>query len=172
MEYCEARRGDTHITEPVQRYVYPLFFLLFLKEISSISPNTTINTPRFTDRNQTIWKVEFHCTPRGIHISLNQPRDMCIPCFFFSRVKEISAISSNTTINTTRLKTGIKQRWKGKVEYYAAGRGDTHITKPAQRYVYHHLSSFLLFELSLAEWNFVSHTYLTRLATHNYNNAR
>ena len=36
------------------------------------------------------------------------------------------------------------------MEYYAAGRGDTHITKPAQRYVYH-LSIFLLFELSLAE---------------------
>ena len=35
-EYCGARRRDTHITDPAQRYVYPLFFLLLLKEISSI----------------------------------------------------------------------------------------------------------------------------------------
>ena len=26
MECCVARRRDTHITEPAQRYVYPLFF--------------------------------------------------------------------------------------------------------------------------------------------------
>ena len=36
VEYCGARRRDTHITDPAQRYVYPLFFLLLLKEISSI----------------------------------------------------------------------------------------------------------------------------------------
>ena len=35
VEYCGARRRDTHITDPAQRYVYPLFFLLLLKEISS-----------------------------------------------------------------------------------------------------------------------------------------
>ena len=45
------------------------------------------------------------------------------------------------------------------------GGGDTRITEPAQRYVYP-LSIFWLFELSLAEWNFVSHTYLTRLVTY------
>ena len=28
MESCGARRGDTHITEPAQGYVYPLFFVL------------------------------------------------------------------------------------------------------------------------------------------------
>ena len=47
----------------------------------------------------------------------------------------------------------------------AADGGDTRITESAQRYVYP-LSIFLLFELSLAEWNFVSHTYLTRLVTY------
>ena len=26
MENCGAHRGDTHITEPAQGYVYPLFF--------------------------------------------------------------------------------------------------------------------------------------------------
>ena len=36
VEYCGARRRDTHITDPAQRYVHPLFFLLLLKEISSI----------------------------------------------------------------------------------------------------------------------------------------
>ena len=106
VEYCGAcRREDKHITDPAQRYVYPLFFLLLLKEISSISIRTTSNTTRFT---------------------------------------------------------GIKQlkRWIIMVLV----RGDTHITGPAQRYAYT-LSIFWLFELSLTEWNFVSHTYLTRLVT-------
>ena len=35
MEYCGALRGDTDISEPVHRYVYPLFFLLLRKEVSS-----------------------------------------------------------------------------------------------------------------------------------------
>ena len=85
-------QGDTQITEPAQRCVYPLFFLLLLKEISSIS--------------------------------------------------------SNTTSNTTRVKTGIKQH--AKMENCCTRRGDTHITEPVQGYVYP-LFIFGLFELSLAE---------------------
>ena len=85
-------QGDTQITEPAQRCVYPLFFLLLLKEISSIL--------------------------------------------------------SNTTSNTTRVKTGIKQH--AKMENCCTRREDTHITEPAQGYVYP-LFIFGLFELSLAE---------------------
>ena len=86
----------------------------------------------------------------GIHISLNRCRDMCIPCFlvlFVLLLKEISSISSNTTSNTTRVKTGIKQH--SKMENCGAHRGDTHITEPAQGYVYP------LFFCSLAEGNIV-----------------
>ena len=32
VECCGDRRRDTHITDPAQRYVNPLFFLLLLKE--------------------------------------------------------------------------------------------------------------------------------------------
>ena len=86
----------------------------------------------------------------GIHISLNplnRRRDMCIPCFFLLLLKEISSISSNTTSNTARVKTGMKQH--AKMENCGARSGDTHITEPAQRYVYP-----LLFS-SLAEGNIV-----------------
>ena len=57
-------------------------------------------------------------------------------------LKEMSSISSNITSNTTRVTTGIKQH--AKVEYCGARRRDTHITGPAQRYVYP-LSIFWLF---------------------------
>ena len=83
----------------------------------------------------------------GIHISLNRRREMCIPCFFVVLLKEISSISSNTTSNTTRVKTSIKQH--AKMENCGAHRGDTHITEPAQGYVYP------LFFCSLAEGNIV-----------------
>ena len=83
----------------------------------------------------------------GIHISLNRSRDMCIPCFFVLLLKEISSISSNTSSNTTRVKTGIKQH--AKTENCGAHRGDTHITEPEQGYVYP------LFFCSLAEGNIV-----------------
>ena len=69
-----------------------------------------------------------------IHISLNRRRDMCIPSFFLLLLKEISSIPSNTTSNTTRVKTAIKQH--AKMENCDARRGDTHITERAQRYVY------------------------------------
>ena len=94
------------------------------------------------------WKIV--ALTGGIRISLNRRRDMCIPCFFVLFVlllKEISSISSNTSSNTTRVKTGIKQH--AKMENCGAHRGDTHITEPAQGYVYP-LLSFGLFELSLA----------------------
>ena len=52
VEYCGARGRDTHITDPAQRYVYPLFFLLLLKEILPISIRTTSNTTRFTGIKQ------------------------------------------------------------------------------------------------------------------------
>ena len=92
------------------------------------------------------WKIV--ALTGGIHISLNRRRDMCIPCFFVLLLKEISSISSNTTSNTTRVKTGIKQH--AKMENCGAHRGDTHITEPAQRYVYP------LFFCSLAEGNIVN----------------
>ena len=78
------------------------------------------------------WKIV--ALTGGIHISLNRRRDMCMPCFFVLLLKEISSISSNTTSNTTRVKTGIKQH--AKMENCGAHRGDTHITEPAQGYVY------------------------------------
>ena len=76
------------------------------------------------------------------------PSDMCIPGGdtintdahprhnkeISSLAKEMSSISSNITSNTTRVKTEIKQH--AKVEYCGARRRDTHITDPAQRYVY------------------------------------
>ena len=74
------------------------------------------------------WKIV--ALAGGIHISLNRRRDMCIPCFFFLLLKEISLISSNTTSNTTRVKTGIKQH--AKMENCGARTRDTHITGPAQ----------------------------------------
>ena len=83
----------------------------------------------------------------GIQISLNRRRDMCIPCVVVLLLKEISSISSNTTSNTTRVKTGIKQHTK--IECCGGHRGDTHITEPAQGYVYP------LFFCSLAEGNIV-----------------
>ena len=83
----------------------------------------------------------------GIHISLNRRRDMCIPCVFVLLLKEISSISSNTSSNTTRVKTGIKQH--AKTENCGAHRGDTQITEAAQGYVYP------LFFCSLAEGNIV-----------------
>ena len=43
-------------------------------------------------------------------------------------------MSSNTTSNTTRVKTGIKQH--AKMENCGACSGDTHIAERAQRYVY------------------------------------
>ena len=91
------------------------------------------------------WKIV--ALARGIQISLNRRRDMCIPCFFVLLLKEISSISSNTTSNTTRVKTGIKQH--AKMENCGARRGDTHITEPAQGYAYP------LFFCSLAEGNIV-----------------
>ena len=60
--------------------------------------------------------------------------------------KEISSISSNITSNTTRVKTGIKQH--AKVEYCGARRRDSHITDPAQRYVYPLFFLLLLKEIS------------------------
>ena len=63
-------------------------------------------------------------------------------------LKEISSTSSNTTINTTRSKTGIKH---------------------AMTTVFIINIIFWLFELSLAEWNFVSPTYLTQVVIYNYN---
>ena len=47
-----------------------------------------------------------------------------MPLFFLLLPKEESSISSNTTSNTTRVKTGIKQH--AKVEYCGAHRGYTH----------------------------------------------
>ena len=70
------------------------------------------------------WKIAENCgAHRGEHISLNRRRDMCIPCFFVLLLKEMSSISSNTTSNTTRVKTGIKQH--AKTENCGAHRGDT-----------------------------------------------
>ena len=83
MECCGARRGDTHITELAQGYVYPLFFCS-QKEISSISSNTTSNTTRVKTRIKQHAKMECCGARRGIHRSLNRRRDVCIPCFFFS----------------------------------------------------------------------------------------
>ena len=91
------------------------------------------------------WKIV--ALARGIQISLNRRRDMCIPCFFVLLLKEISSISSNTTSNTTRVKTGIKQH--AKMENCGARTGDTNITEPAQGYVHP------LFFCSLAEGNIV-----------------
>ena len=67
-------------------------------------------------------------------LELNQRRDMCIPCFSVLLLKEISSISPDTISNTTRVKTRIKQH--AKMESCGARRGDTHITEPAQGYVY------------------------------------
>ena len=71
MEYCGARRRDTHISEPAHRYVYPLFFLLLLKEVSSYHLKEIVTQ---LDRNQTtckggiLWRSQ---GAGGIHISLN-----------------------------------------------------------------------------------------------------
>ena len=56
-----------------------------------------------------------------IHISLNRRRDICIPCFFLLLIKEISSIPSNTTSNTTRVKTGIKQHAKMEIAELVRG---------------------------------------------------
>ena len=59
----------------------------------------------------------------------------------------------------SRLPSGIFiwNKWYAKTR---GGGGDTDITEPAQRYVYPF--QFSLFALYLAEWNYVSHSYLTR----------
>ena len=72
------------------------------------------------------------CIPGGDTINTDAHHDTIRKYLLF--LKEMSSISSNITSNTTRVKTGIKQH--AKVEYCGARRRDTHITDPAQRYVY------------------------------------
>ena len=137
-------------------------YLLLLKEMSSISSDITSNTTRVKTGIKQHAKVEY-CGACGRDTHITDPAQRYVyPLFFLLLLKEILPISIRTTSNTTRF-TGIKQlkRWIIMV----LARGDTHITGPAQRYVYT-LSIFWLSELSLAEWNFVSHTYLTRLVTY------
>ena len=88
------------------------------------------------------------------------PSDLCIPGGdtintdahprhirkYLPLLKEMSSISSNITSNTTKVKTGIKQR--AKVEYCGDCRRDTHITDRAQRYVYPLFFLLLLKEIS------------------------
>ena len=88
VEYCGARRRDTHITDPAQRYVYPLFFLLLLKEISSISSiRTTSNTTRFKTGIKQLkrWIIMVLAGGgEGIHVSLNQPEICVSPLYFLT----------------------------------------------------------------------------------------
>ena len=79
MECCFARRRDTHITEPAQGYVYPLFLCSLAEGISSISSTTTSNTTRVKTGIKQHAKMENCGARRGIHISLTRRRDMCIP---------------------------------------------------------------------------------------------
>ena len=89
------------------------------------------------------------CFARQRDTHITEPAKRYVyPLFLCSLAEGISSISSNTTSNTTRVKTGVKQH--AKMENCGARRGDTHITEPAQGYVYS-LFSFGLFELSLAE---------------------
>ena len=122
--------GGIHISLNRRRDMcIPCFFVLLLKEISSISSNTSSNTTRVKTGIKQQAKTQNCGAHRGIHISLNRRRDICIPCFFVLLLKEISSISSNTSSNTTRVKTGIKQH--AKTQNCGAHRGDTHITEPA-----------------------------------------
>ena len=89
------------------------------------------------------------CFARRRDTHITEPAKRYVyPLFLCSLAEGISSISSNTTSNTTRVKTGVKQH--AKMENCGARRGDTHITEPAQGYVYP-LFIFGLFELSLAE---------------------
>ena len=73
-----------HISlNPVQRYVSPLFFLLLLKEISSTSSNTTVNTTRFKTGIKQLQRWNIMVLAGGINRSLNRCRDMRIPSLFF-----------------------------------------------------------------------------------------
>ena len=65
-------QGDTHITEPAQRYVYTLIFLLLLKEISSISSKTTINTTRLKIEIRRLERRNIMPLAVGIHEGPNR----------------------------------------------------------------------------------------------------
>ena len=155
--------GGIHISLNQRRDMcIPCFFVLLLKEISSISSNTTSNTTRVKTGIKQHAKLECCGTRRGIHISLNRRRDMCIPCFLFSCWWKYRRyhLTQPVTQRGLRQESNNMQRWK----IVALAGGGTHITEPAQGYVFP-VFIFGLFELSLADWNFVSHTYLTRLVT-------
>ena len=71
----------------------------------------------------------------GIHISLTRRRDTCIPCFFFSCQRKYRPYNLSEQLV---IQLGLRQEsnnLKGGLLWCLLG-GDTHITEPAQGYVY------------------------------------
>ena len=87
MENCGACRGDTHITKLAQRYVYPCFFLLLLKEISLTSSNTTSNTTRVKTGIKQHAKME-NCGAHSGNTHITEPVQRYVYPLFFSSLAE------------------------------------------------------------------------------------
>ena len=91
MEDCWRSRGDTNITESAQSYLYPLHFLLFylllLKEISSISSNTTSNTTRVKTGIKQHAKME-NCGARTGDTNITEPAQGYVYPLFFCSLAE------------------------------------------------------------------------------------
>ena len=70
MENCDARRGDTHITEPAQRYVYPLFFFFSCcRKYRRYHLTTPSNTTRFRTGIKQFEKWNIVALAVGIHVT-------------------------------------------------------------------------------------------------------
>ena len=110
MKYFGARGvGDTHITEPAQRYVYFLHFWLFSGLLKEISSSTTSNTTRFRTGIKQHAKVEYCSARRGMHLSLNSSRDMCIPSIFL--LVELSLAEWSYVSQLFNTTSNIQSRW-------------------------------------------------------------